>query len=76
MWEQMKQAMVESAREVCGSVRVGGKNLKSMWWNDKVKASVKRKEAAWKEVLTASDEEAKERCMEAYREIGKCFGRS
>ena len=28
MWEQVKQAMVESAREVCGSVRVGGKNPK------------------------------------------------
>ena len=26
MWEQVKRAMVESAREVCGSVRVGGKN--------------------------------------------------
>ena len=25
MWEQVKQAMVESAREVCGSVKVGGK---------------------------------------------------
>ena len=24
MWEQMKQAMVESAREVCGSVRKWG----------------------------------------------------
>ena len=28
MWEQAKRAMVESAREVCGSVRVGGKNQK------------------------------------------------
>ena len=26
MWEQVKQAMVESAREVCGSVKVPGKN--------------------------------------------------
>ena len=26
MWEQVKRAIVESAREVCGSVRVGGKN--------------------------------------------------
>ena len=25
MWEQVKRAMLESAREVCGSVRVGGK---------------------------------------------------
>ena len=28
MWEQVKLAVVESAREVCGSVRVGGKNPK------------------------------------------------
>ena len=43
----MKRATVESAREVCGSVRVG---------------------AARKEVLTASNMEAKERCIELYRE--------
>ena len=38
-----------------------------MWWIDEVIAAVMRKESAWKEVLAASDEEAKERCMEAYR---------
>ena len=37
----------------------GGKNPKSVWWNNEVKAAVRRKEAAWK-VLAASDEEAKE----------------
>ena len=31
MWEQVKRAMVGSAREVCGSVRAGGKNPKSVW---------------------------------------------
>ena len=31
MWEQVKRAMVKSAREVCGSVRAGGKNPKSVW---------------------------------------------
>ena len=36
--------------------------------NNEIKTAVGRKEAAWKEVLTASVEEAKERCMEAYRE--------
>ena len=51
--------MVKIAREVCGSVRVGGKNPKSVWWNDEVRAAVRRKEDAWKEVLAASDEEAK-----------------
>ena len=30
MWEQVKQAMVESAREVCGLVRVKRKNPKSV----------------------------------------------
>ena len=46
-----KRAMVESAREVCSSVRVGGKNQKSVWWNDEIKAAVTRKDAAWKVVL-------------------------
>ena len=35
--------MVESASEVCSSVRVGCGNLKCVWWNDQVKAAVKRK---------------------------------
>ena len=47
MWKQMKRTMVESAIEVCGSVRVGGKNTKSVWWNNEVKVAVAIKEAAW-----------------------------
>ena len=46
MWEQVKQAMVERAREVCGSLKVGGKYPKSLWWNDEIKAEVRRKETA------------------------------
>ena len=56
--------MVESAREVCGSVRVGGKNPKSECWNEEIKAAVRRKEV----LVAASDEETKERGMEAYKE--------
>ena len=55
---------VERARELFGSLRKWRKNPKSILWNDEVKAIVRRKEAAWKEVLAASDEEAKERYME------------
>ena len=39
-----------------------------MWFNNEIKAAVRRKETAWKEMLTASTEEAKERCMEAFKE--------
>ena len=60
--------MVESASKACGSVRIAGKNPKSVWWNDQVKAAVQRKEDAWKEVLEARDEYARERCLGVYRE--------
>ena len=43
----------------------GKGKFKRRW--TKVNAAVRRKEAAWKDVFAASDEEAKERCMEAYR---------
>ena len=43
--------MVESAREVCDSVKVREKNPKRVWWNDEIQAAVRRKEAAWEEVL-------------------------
>ena len=47
-----------------GERRVG-ERIQSVWWNDEIKATVRRKEAAWKGVLAASDEETKERYMEA-----------
>ena len=68
MWEQVKQAMVDSAREGCGSVRAVGKNPKNIWWNDVVKTAIERKEAAWKEALRTKNEVAKESCMETYKE--------
>ena len=71
MWEQIKRTMVESAKEVWSSVRVGGRSPKSVWWNDEIKATVKRKEAAWKRMLAASDEDTKIRCMKAHREEEK-----
>ena len=37
---------------------MGGKNPKSVWLDDEVKAAVRRKEG-----FAVSDEEAKERCM-------------
>ena len=62
MWEQVKWAMVESVREVWLS-ESRRQNPKSVWWNDEVKAAVRRKEA-----LAARDEEAKRvGYIEAYK---------
>ena len=47
-------------------MRVGSGNPRSEWWNDQVKAAVKRKEDAWK-VLGARDEDSRERCLESYK---------
>ena len=63
MWEQEKWAMVFIPREVCGSVRIGGGNLKSLRWNDQVKAAVKRKV-----VLEARDKDSRERSTNIKRE--------
>ena len=68
IWEQVKRVMVENEREVCGSVRVGGGNSKSVGWNDQVKAAVMRKEDTWKKVMGARDEDARERCLEVHKE--------
>ena len=51
--------MLESPTNVCHSERVGGKNSKSVWWNDEIKAAVRGKETVWKEVLAPGDEEGK-----------------
>ena len=44
-------------------MQVGGGNPESVWQNDQVKGGVKRKE-----VLGARDEDARERCLEVYKE--------
>ena len=43
--EQVKRAKVDSVKEVCGSVGLRRKNPMGGWWNDAIKANMKRKEA-------------------------------
>ena len=42
----MKRALVDSAKKVCGSVRVGENYSKNVRSNDVVRKAVERKEAA------------------------------
>ena len=69
--------MVGSVREVCGSVIVGEKSPKKMWWSNDIKATVRRKDAAWKKVLATIDEKAKERrmeeCIEEKIKVKRCI---
>ena len=37
MWEQVKCAMIDSARKACSSVRVKDGNTMIVWWNEEVK---------------------------------------
>ena len=64
----MKEAIVSSAKEVCGCDKVGSKNDNSEWWNEEVMQAVKSKKEAWLNVLKANDEVSKERCLELYKE--------
>ena len=75
MWEQMKRAMVGSARKVCGSVKGGWGRTQRVRWNDEVKAGAWRKEAAWKEMFEAVEEEVKEICMKEKRKIKMAYFR-
>ena len=61
MWEYVQQGVVESTKEVGGSVRVANENPSSEWWNGEVKAALERKEATWKDMLGLKDEIVKEK---------------
>ena len=50
IWERVKQAVVDSIREVCNSVMVERKTPWCMWLNDAVKGEAEKK-GSWKEVL-------------------------
>ena len=71
MWLQVKRAMVESARGVWGSVRVGGKNPKSVLEQRGKSCSYEKVGFLDGSVGVARDEDPKERCLEVYKEEKK-----
>ena len=50
-----------------------GEKTQSVWWNDEIKAAVRRKEAAWKVMLAASNEDPKEKCKEEKTKVKMCI---
>lgn len=65
-WMKFKNALVESARDVCGVRKVGGRARKgSEWWNDTVKEAVQRKRRVFGEWLKCKTVER----YDAYRRV-------
>ena len=56
IWSIYKEAITESASEVCGMKIIGGTNKRTAWWNDRVKLKVKEKKEAWKKYLASKTE--------------------
>ena len=67
--------MVESAREVGGSVRVGGKNPKKVQWNDEIKDSFMKKGGCWQLVMKRQKKGAL-RHTEEKRKVKRCIYQS
>ena len=55
-WKQFREAVNESAIEVCGMRRIGGKrNIGREWWNDEVSVVVAEKKRAFEVWLQTKD---------------------
>ena len=67
VWLQMKDTLVNNAKEVCGCVKIGGGRVNSELWNHEVEQAVSRKKGAWNDVLKAVNEFDRESCIEIYR---------
>ena len=55
--------MINSTRELRNSIRVERNRPESDWGNKEVNVAGERKEAAWKIVLGAREDNGKEGCM-------------
>lgn len=56
-WEIFKTAILESAEEVCGRVKIGQRKKRTPWWNETVRQVVKEKKQAWKKYQKSKTEQ-------------------
>jgi len=69
-WENMKKAVLESARETCGETKPGKRKDKkeTWWWNEEVQSMIKIKKQRFKEWQKNGNDENKEAYKQAKRE--------
>lgn len=47
-WTTIKESILKSAEDVCGKRKVNNIRKGTRWWNEDVKAVIKKKKDAWK----------------------------
>lgn len=87
-WKQLKDMMLQAAKESCGSSKITNKNIKkTKWWSKDLKRKIKEKKDKWKKYLVTRRKEdyeeykncrqqVKIKVKEAKKESWKEFGES
>lgn len=53
IWKEFKKVILDSAKDVCGESKCGGRHVKATtWWNDALKVEVNEKKMRWKNYLS------------------------
>jgi hypothetical protein len=56
LWRTLKEIIIESAREACGTIKVSNKLKQTAWWNEEIKHETKIKKEKWKKYLQQRSE--------------------
>jgi hypothetical protein len=50
-WGKFKNAMIKTAKSICGTTRNNNRGKRTSWWNDELKREIKEKKKLWKEYI-------------------------
>lgn len=51
LWNYFKNAVLETAKEICGITRKTNKNRQTAWWSEEIKTQVRIKKRRWKDYI-------------------------
>ncbi|CAG9832185.1 unnamed protein product [Diabrotica balteata] len=50
-WGKFINAMIKTAKSICGTTRNNNRGRRTSWWNDEVKREINEKKKLWKEYI-------------------------
>lgn len=56
LWEEIKNTIINAAREACGVNRGNKQTKRTAWWNNEIKTQIRLKKKAWQEYLSNKTE--------------------